>query len=95
MSIVTAEDLAEVALPRTGYRPAVDYLAEALRGQGKAIAKHVDAHLTNERVLDLAGAIDRAIAKALREELAQVAADVLAMQVGEVDCEAIEANANG
>ncbi|HEY9354213.1 MAG TPA: hypothetical protein VIP28_13215 [Nocardioides sp.] len=90
MSVVTAEDLAEAALPRTGYRPAVDYLTEALRGQGPAIAKHVDAHLTNERVLDLAGAIERAIAKALREQLVQVAADVLAMQVGEVDCEAIE-----
>lgn len=67
--------------PRTAYRPAVDYLTEALRGQGKAIAKHVDSHLTNERVLELAGAIDRAVAVALRQQLAQVAADVLAMQV--------------
>lgn len=82
--------LYEAELPRTGYRPAVAYLAEALRGQGKAIAKHVDAHLTNERVLDLAGAIERAVAKALREQLEQVAADILAMQVGDVDCEAIE-----
>ncbi|WP_020385948.1 hypothetical protein [Kribbella catacumbae] len=82
--------LYEAELPRTGYRPAVDYLTESLRGQGKAIAKHVDAHLTNERVLDLASAVDRAVAKALREQLVQVAADVLAMQAGEVDCEAIE-----
>lgn len=67
--------------PRTGYRPAVDYLVESLRGQGKAIAKHVDSNLTNERVLELAGAIDRAVAVALREQLVQVAADVLAIQV--------------
>lgn len=67
--------------PRTAYRPAVEYLAAALRGQGKAIAKHVDSHLTNERVLELAGAIDRAVAVALREQLLQVAADVLAIQV--------------
>ncbi len=67
--------------PRTAYRPAVDYLADALRGQGKVIAKHVDAHLTNERVLELAGAIDRAVAVALREQLRRVAEDVLAMQV--------------
>jgi len=80
----------EAKLPRTGYKPAVEYLTDALQGQGKAIAKHIDAHLTNERVLDLAGAIERAIAKALREQLEQVAADILAMQVGEVDCEAIE-----
>lgn len=73
--------------PRTAYRPAVDYLAEALRGQGKVIAKHVDSHLTNERVFELAGAIDRAIAVALREQLAQVAADVLAIQVDVIEDE--------
>lgn len=78
----------EAKLPRTGYRPAVDYLTEALRGQGKAIATHVDSHLTNKRVLDLAGAINRAVAIALREQLGQVAADVLALQVDlEPDCE--------
>lgn len=77
----------EAKLPRTGYRPAVDYLTEALRGQGKAIATHVDTHLTNEKVLDLAGAIDRAVAIALREQLEQVAADVRALQIDlEPDC---------
>lgn len=68
-------------LPRTGYRPAVDYLTVALRGQGKAIARHVDSKLTTERTFELAGAIDRAVAVAVREMLAGVAADVLAMQV--------------
>jgi hypothetical protein len=73
--------------PRTGYKPAVDYLVESLRGQGKAIAKHVDTHLTNERVFELAGAIDRAVAIALREQLLQVASDVLAIQIAVVEDE--------
>jgi DNA-binding FrmR family transcriptional regulator len=83
--------LYEAELPRTGYRPAVDYLADALQGQGRAIAKHVDSHLTNERVLDLAAAVNRAIAVAVRQKLEEVAADVLALQL-EVppECEAVE-----
>lgn len=76
--------LYEAELPRTGYRPAAEYLAEALQGQGPAIAKHVDAHLTNEKTLDLAGAINRAVARAVHlarvEQLEQVGADILAMQ---------------
>lgn len=76
----------EAKLPRTGYRPAVDYLTEALRGQGKAIATHVDTHLTNEKVLDLAGAINRAVAIALRKQLEEVAAGVLALQFELPEC---------
>lgn len=82
--------LYEAELPRTGYRPAVDYLADALQGQGRAIAKHVDAHLTNERVLDLAAAVNRAIAVAVRRQLEEAAAAVLALQaevLDEVDTE--------
>lgn len=86
----------EAKLPRTGYKPAVEYLIDALQGQGKAIAKHVDAHLTNERVLDLAGAIDRAVALAVRQALSDAADEIISMQLDvplPPDCETPDAEA--